>query len=93
MGKRIHHLREVSEAEDMELRALASSRPQPYRMVQRVKLIVSMLDDETLTASQAVKQVGFKAGVSGACWVKRFNEAGPKGLVDIVESIITCTHL
>lgn len=67
MGKRIHHLREVGETEEMALRTLASSRTEPYRMVQRAKLIVSMLDDETLTASQAAKQAGFKTGVSGAC--------------------------
>ena len=92
MGKRIHHLREVGEAEEMELRTLASSHTQPYRMVQRAKLIVSMLDDETLTASQAAKQAGFKTGVSGACWVKRFNEAGPKGLTDKPKSGAPRTH-
>ena len=30
MGKRGHHLREVSEAEVAELRTLSSSRTQPY---------------------------------------------------------------
>ena len=65
MGKRVHHLREVSEAEVAELRTLSSSRTQPYRTVQRAKLIVSMLDDETLTATQAAKQVGFKSSNSG----------------------------
>ena len=82
MGKRVHHLREVSEEEESELRTLASSCTDAYRMVQRAKLIVSMLDDETRTASQAAKQVGFKTGVSGACWVKRFNEDGIEGLSD-----------
>ena len=92
MGKRIHHLREVGEAEEIELRTLSSSRTQPYRMVQRAKLIVSMLDDETLTASQAAKQAGFKTGVPGACWVKRLNEAGPKGLSDKPKSGALRTH-
>ena len=82
MGKRIHHLREVSEAEVAELRTLSSSRPQPYRTVQRAKLIVSMLDDETFTATQAAKQVGFKSSNSGTCWVKRFNETSIQGLAD-----------
>lgn len=50
MGKRVHHLREVSE-EESELRTLVSSRMHAYRMVQRAKLIMSMLDDEALTAS------------------------------------------
>ena len=43
MGKRIHHLREVSEEEVAQLRTLSSSRTQPYRTVQRAKLIVSMI--------------------------------------------------
>ena len=53
MGKRIHHIREVNEEENAELRRLASSRTHAFRMVQRAKLIVSMLDDKTLTATQA----------------------------------------
>lgn len=92
MGKRVHHLREVSEAEESDLRTLASSRTDAYRMVQRAKLIVSMLDDETLTASQAAKQVHFKTGVSGACWVKRFNEDGIEGLSDKPKSGKPRTH-
>ena len=43
MGKRVHHLREVSEEEESELRTLASSRTHAYRMVQRAKLIVVCL--------------------------------------------------
>ncbi len=82
MGKRIHHIREVNEEENVELRRLASSRAHSYRMVQRAKLIVSMLDDETLTATQAGINVGFKSDNSGPCWVKRFNEAGIPGLTD-----------
>ena len=92
MGKRIHHLREVSEAEVAELRTLSSSRTQPYRTVQRAKLIVSMLDDETLTATQAAKQVGFKSSNSGTCWVKRFNEIGIQGLADKPKSGKPRTH-
>ncbi len=92
MGKRVHHLREVSEAEESELRTLASSRTDAYRMVQRAKLIMGMLDDETLTASQAAKRVGFKTGVPGACWVKRFNEDGIKGLSDKPKSGKPRTH-
>ena len=40
MGKRIHHLREVSEIEAKALRKLSKSRTQPYRRVQRAKLLV-----------------------------------------------------
>ena len=78
----MHHLREVSEEEESELRTVASSRTHAYRMVQRAKLVVSMLDDKTLTATQAAQQAGFKSSNSGACWVKRFNEAGISGLTD-----------
>ena len=79
MGKRIHHLREASEDDVAQLRTLSSSRTQPYRTVQRAKLIVSLIDDKTLTAAQAAKQAGFKSSISGACWVKRFNEKGIQG--------------
>lgn len=82
MGKRVHHLREVNEEEAKRLRTLSGSRTQPYRMVQRAKMIVSMLDDKTLTATQAAQQAGFKSSNSGACWVKRFNEDGIQGLCD-----------
>ena len=51
MGKRIHHLREASEDDVAQLRTLSSSRTQPYRTVQRAKLIVSLIDDKTLTAA------------------------------------------
>jgi transposase len=60
--------------------------------VQRAKLIVSMIDDDTLTASKAAKQVGFKSEVSGAYWVNRFNEEGVKGLSDKPRSGKPQTH-
>ena len=82
MGKRVHHLREVNEEEAQQLRTLAGSRTEPYRMVQRAKLIVSMLDDKKLTATQASQQAGFKSANSGACWLKRFNDDGIQGLSD-----------
>ena len=82
MGKRVHHLRDVNEEEAQQLRTLSGSRTESYRMVQRAKLIVSMLDDKKLTATQAAQQAGFKSGNSGACWVKRFNEDGIQGLSD-----------
>ena len=92
MGKRIHHLREVSEIEAKALRKLSKSRTQPYRRVHRAKLLVHMIDDETLTASKAAKQAGFKSGVSGAHWVNRFNEAGLEGLTDKPRSGKPDTH-
>jgi transposase len=89
MGKRIHYLREVSETEEQQLRTLAHSRTQPHQLVQRANLIVNMID---LTASKAAKQAGFKTGVSGAYWVKRFNEDGIEGLADKLRSGKPKTH-
>ena len=82
MGKRIHYLKEVNETDQHQLRTLARSRTQPHQLVQRAQLIVHMIDHPTLTASKAAKQAGFKTGVSGAYWVKRFNEDGIEGLAD-----------
>ena len=92
MGKRIHHVRDVSEAEDRELRTLANSRTQPHRIVQRAQLIVNMIDDSQLTASKAAIQAGFKTGVSGAQWVQRFNGEGIEGLTDKPRSGAPKTH-
>ena len=52
------------------------------RLVQRARLIESMLDDPKLTATEAGKQVGFKSSGSGVFWVRRFNEEGLDGLED-----------
>ena len=58
-----------------------------------IKLIwYNMIDDETLTASKAAKQVGFRSGVSGGYWVDRFNEAGLQGLTDKPKSGKPRTH-
>ena len=58
-----------------------------------IKLIwYNMIDDETLTASKAAKQVGFRSGVSGGYWVDRFNEAGLQGLADKPKSGKPRTH-
>ena len=92
MGKRIHHVRDVSEAEDRELRILANSRTQPHRIVQRAQLIVNMIDDSQLTASKAALQVGFKNRDSGAQWVKRFNDEGIEGIADKPRSGAPRTH-
>ena len=92
MGKRVHYVRAVSETEEQQLRTLANSRIQPHRLVQRAQLIINMLDDSQLTSSKAALQVGFKTGVSGAYWVKRFNEAGIEGLADNPRSGKPITH-
>ena len=92
MGKRIHFVRVVSETEEHQLRTLANSRTQLHRLVQRAQLIVNMMDDSQLTASKAAMQVGFKTGVSGAHWIKRFNEEGIEGLADKPRSGAPKTH-
>ena len=92
MGKRIHYVRTVSETESRQLRTLASSRTQPHRLVQRAQLVVSMIDDKQLTSAKAAKQAGFKTGVSGAHWIKRFNEEGIGGLADKPRSGAPVTH-
>ena len=65
IGKRVHYVRAVSETEEQQLRTLANSRIQPYRLVQRAQLIINMTVDSQLTSSKAAHQVGFKTGVSG----------------------------
>ena len=92
MGKRVHHVRDVSEIESRDLRTLANSRTEPHRIVQRAQLIVNMMDDSQLTASKAALQVGFKTGVSGAQWVKRFNNEGLDGITDRPRSGAPTTH-
>ena len=92
MGKRVHYVRAVSETEEHQLRTLANSRTQLHRLVQRAQLIVNMMVDSQLTASKAAMQVGFKTGVSGAHWIKRFNEEGIEGLADKPRSGAPKTH-
>lgn len=92
MGKRVHYVRAVSGAEEHQLRILANSRTQPHRYVQRAQLIVNLLDDSQLTASKAAMRAGFKTGVSGAQWVKRFNDEGIEGLTDKPRSGAPKTH-
>jgi transposase len=75
-------LRTLTAEEKTEIKRLAASRKEPIRLVQRAKIIASMVEDSTLTASQAGFQAGFKSSATGVEWVKRFNEAGLAGLED-----------
>ena len=74
-------LREVDEAEEKAVRKLAKSQNAAAKLVKRAKVIVAMLDEKQLTASDAGIRVGF-TDVSGVKWVRRFNEAGVEGLQD-----------
>lgn len=75
-------LRTLTQEETVEIRRLAASRTEPFRLVQRARLIAAMLDDPNLYASEAGKRVGFRSPTMGVMWVRRFNEAGLAGLSD-----------
>jgi transposase len=75
-------LRTLTTEETAEIRRLAASRTEPFRMVQRARLIASMLDNPGLYASEAGQQVGFRSPIMGVAWVRRFNEEGLPGLQD-----------
>ncbi len=75
-------LRTLTQEETVEIRRLAASRTEPFRLVQRARLIAAMLDYPNLYASEAGKRVGFRSPTMGVMWVRRFNEAGLAGLSD-----------
>ena len=75
-------LRSLTTEEETEICRLAASRKEAFRLVQRAKVIVAMLEDPKLHATQAGLQVGFSGTQSGVTWVKRFNEKGLAGLED-----------
>lgn len=75
-------LRELTEEEVQEVRRLAQSRTASTRTVQRAKIIVALLDEPTLTASDAALRAEYRSAQSGPLWVKRFNADGLAGLED-----------
>jgi len=75
-------LRPLTSQERDEIRRLAASRTQPFRLVQRARLIALMMDNPDLYASEAAKQVGFRSPTMGVFGVRRFNEEGLAGLQD-----------
>ena len=85
-------LRTLANEEAKEIRRLAASRSEPFRMVQRAHLIAAMMDDPSLYASKAAKQVGFRSPFMGVIWVRRFNEEGLAGLKDKKRSGRKPTH-
>lgn len=80
MVKRIK-LRTLTAEEEREIRRLANARTEPVRIVQRAKIIASMLDDPALSATEAGVQAGYSNAI-GAGWVRRFNKEGVAGLQD-----------
>lgn len=91
MSKRIA-LRTLTTEEEAEIRRLAKSRKESFRLVQRAQVIEAMLDDPSLAASRAGEKVGFKGAPMGIRWVKRFNEAGLAGLMDAERPGRPLTH-
>ena len=81
MPKRIG-LRLLTSEEQAEIKRLVTSRKEPYRLVQRARIIAAIQDDPKLAASVAGLQAGFKSSAIGPAWVKRFNEQGLAGLKD-----------
>lgn len=75
------NLRPVTPEEERVLRTLAASRTQPFRLVQRANLLVTMLDDPKVSASVAGRRAGL-SGQSGCAWVTRFNDGGLDTLAD-----------
>lgn len=85
-------LRTLAAEEETEIRKLAASRKAAYRLVQRAKVIVAMLDNPKLYASHAGQQAGFSGRQSGVEWVKRFNAEGIPGLEDKPKAGRPATH-
>ena len=75
-------LRSLTTEEETEIRKIAASRKAAHRLVQRAKVIVVLLDDPKLHATQAGQRAGFSGRQSGVDWVKRFNAEGIAGLED-----------
>ena len=74
-------LRTLTTEEETEIRRLAASRKAAHRLVQRAKVIVAMLDDPKLHATQAGLQAGFsgrpiRSGLGQAVQRRRAGRAG-----------------
>ena len=75
-------LRTLTAEEVTKIKRLASSRKEPIRLVQRARIIVHMLEDKDLYASEAGLKAGYGSVVTGPVWVRHFNEKGLAGLED-----------
>lgn len=75
-------LRELTSEEETEIRRISASRKEAHRLVQRAKVIVAMLDEAELHASDAGLKAGFRSKQMGINWIKRFNAEGLVGLED-----------
>ena len=85
-------LRSLTAEEETDIRRLAASRKAAHRLVQRAQILVAMLDNPKMHATQAGRQAGFRGKQSGISWVKRFNAEGLAGLEDKAKSGRPPTH-
>src|SRR5215212_6674404 len=90
MPKRIA-LRDVSAVEKAEIERLLKSRTAAVRLVQRLKIIWVLLEEPSLSSTEAGLRVGVSKAV-GPKWIKRFNAAGVAGLADEPRSGRPATH-
>lgn len=74
-------LRSVTPEEETEIRKLANAQNAPAKLVKRAGILVRMLDNPELFATDAGVRAGFSTAI-GTVWVSRFNEAGIAGLQD-----------
>jgi transposase len=81
MAKKLQ-LRELSEEEMGEITRLVRSRTAPVRLVQRARVIQSLLEDPSLSAARAGRAAGYRSELTGPLWVNRFNRQGLAGLQD-----------
>lgn len=58
-------LRSLTTEEETAIRKLAASRKAPHRLMQRAQVIVAMLDDPKLYATQAGQRAGFRGSNLG----------------------------
>lgn len=75
-------VREMKGEEERSLRELARARTASARLVQRARVVVTLLDEPRLGAAEAGQRAGYSNPASGRKWVKRFNEQGLAGLQD-----------
>ncbi len=75
-------LRNLSDEEATAIKALADAEVEPVVVVRRARIIAAMLEDSTLTASEAGLRAGFRSPQMGPTWVRRFNAEGLSGLED-----------
>jgi hypothetical protein len=71
-------LRTLTAEEVTAIKRLASSRKEPILLVQRARIIASMLADQTLYPTEAGLKAGFASTVTGPTW----DEKGIAGLED-----------